>query len=95
MFALAFGGNEMPGYHTGPACHLTCLTGARHRHLDSAGYSLDQKAGARGGDPHSGGCGGGAAGGGALAAAGFERSADDLAYAPAVNKYFPGKKRRA
>lgn len=48
MFALAFGGNEMPGYHTGPACHLTCLTGARHRHLDSAGYSLDQKAGARG-----------------------------------------------
>jgi aldehyde:ferredoxin oxidoreductase len=47
-FALAFGGNEMPGYHTGPACHLTYLTGARHSHLDSAGYSLDQKAGARG-----------------------------------------------
>jgi aldehyde:ferredoxin oxidoreductase len=27
-FALAFGGNEMPGYHTGPGCHLTYLTGA-------------------------------------------------------------------
>lgn len=43
-FALAFGGNEMPGYHTGPACHLGYLTGARHSHLDSAGYSLDQTA---------------------------------------------------
>ena len=43
-FALTFGGNEMPGYHTGPGCHLGYLTGARHSHLDSAGYSLDQKA---------------------------------------------------
>ena len=43
-FALSFGGNEMPGYHTGPACYLTYLTGARHSHLDSAGYSLDEKA---------------------------------------------------
>jgi aldehyde:ferredoxin oxidoreductase len=43
-FALAFGGNEMPGYHTGPASHLTYLTGARHSHLDSAGYGVDQKA---------------------------------------------------
>ena len=43
-FALTFGGNEMPGYHTGPACHLGYLTGARHSHLDSAGYSLDQQA---------------------------------------------------
>lgn len=42
-FALAFGGNEMPGYHTGPAAHLTYLTGARHSHLDSAGYGLDQE----------------------------------------------------
>ncbi len=42
-FALSFGGNEMPGYHTGPGAHLTHLTGARHSHLDSAGYSLDQK----------------------------------------------------
>jgi aldehyde:ferredoxin oxidoreductase len=49
-FALAFGGNEMPGYHTGPGCHLGYLTGARHSHLDSAGYSLDQKA-AREGKP--------------------------------------------
>jgi aldehyde:ferredoxin oxidoreductase len=47
-FALAFGGNEMPGYHTGPACHLGYLTGARHSHLDSAGYSLDQKAARKG-----------------------------------------------
>jgi aldehyde:ferredoxin oxidoreductase len=43
-FALSFGGNEMPGYHTGPGCHLGYLSGARHSHLDSAGYSLDQKA---------------------------------------------------
>jgi aldehyde:ferredoxin oxidoreductase len=43
-YALTFGGNEMPGYHTGPGCHLGYLTGARHSHLDSAGYSLDQKA---------------------------------------------------
>ncbi len=42
-FALAFGGNEMPGYHTGPASHLGYLFGARHSHLDNAGYSVDQK----------------------------------------------------
>ncbi|MET1124512.1 MAG: aldehyde ferredoxin oxidoreductase family protein [Archaeoglobaceae archaeon] len=42
-FALAFGGNEMPGYHTGYAAYLGYLTGLRHSHLDSAGYSLDQK----------------------------------------------------
>ncbi|MEM1658037.1 MAG: aldehyde ferredoxin oxidoreductase family protein [Candidatus Jordarchaeales archaeon] len=42
-FALSFGGNEMPGYHTGPAAHVGYLTGARHSHLDSAGYSLDEK----------------------------------------------------
>lgn len=42
-FALTFGGNGMPGYHTGIATHVTSLTGARHSHLDSAGYSLDQK----------------------------------------------------
>lgn len=47
-FALAFGGNEMPGYHTGPGCHLGYLTGARHSHLDSAGYSLDQRAAQKG-----------------------------------------------
>jgi aldehyde:ferredoxin oxidoreductase len=42
-FALAFGKNEMPGYHTGPAAHIGILIGARHSHLDNAGYSLDQK----------------------------------------------------
>lgn len=43
-FALAFGGNEMPGYHTGPVTHVGYLTGARHSHLDAAGYSIDQAA---------------------------------------------------
>ncbi|MBW2545283.1 MAG: aldehyde ferredoxin oxidoreductase family protein [Deltaproteobacteria bacterium] len=42
-FALSFGGNEMPGYHTGPGAHLGVLIGARHSHLDSGGYSIDQK----------------------------------------------------
>ena len=42
-FALAFGKNEMPGYHTGPAAHTGFLVGARHSHLDNGGYSLDQK----------------------------------------------------
>lgn len=42
-FALAFGGNEMPGYHTGPSAHAGCLAGARHSHLDNAGYFLDKK----------------------------------------------------
>jgi aldehyde:ferredoxin oxidoreductase len=43
-FALAFGANEMPGYHTGPVGYISYLTGARHSHLDSAGYSIDQAA---------------------------------------------------
>lgn len=42
-FALTFGDNEMPGYHTGPAGYLGYLLGARHSHLDNAGYSIDQK----------------------------------------------------
>jgi len=42
-FALAFGGNEMPGYHTGYASHIGYLIGLRHSHLDNAGYSVDQK----------------------------------------------------
>jgi len=42
-FALAFGGNEMPGYHTGPGAHLGALIGARHSHLDNGGYGVDQK----------------------------------------------------
>ena len=47
-FALALGGNEIAGYHTGPAYALTMLGGARHSHLDSAGYAVDQKAAASG-----------------------------------------------
>ena len=43
-FALTFGGNEMAGYHTGPGTHLGAMIGARHSHLDNAGYSVDQKA---------------------------------------------------
>jgi aldehyde:ferredoxin oxidoreductase len=43
-FALAFNGVEMAGYHTGPGAYANYVTGARHSHLDSAGYSLDQKA---------------------------------------------------
>jgi len=42
-FALSFPKNEMPGYHTGPAAHVGTLIGARHSHLDNAGYSFDQK----------------------------------------------------
>lgn len=42
-FALSYGGNEMSGYHTGPAAHIGFFTGARHSHLDNAGYSVDQK----------------------------------------------------
>jgi aldehyde:ferredoxin oxidoreductase len=42
-FALSLGGNEIPGYHTGPATHIGVLVGARHGHLDNAGYSIDQK----------------------------------------------------
>lgn len=42
-FALVFGGNEMPGYHTGPGAHIGYLIGLRHSHLDNAGYSIDQK----------------------------------------------------
>jgi aldehyde:ferredoxin oxidoreductase len=41
-FALSFGGNEMPGYHTGPGAHIGNLIGTRHSHLDSGGYSFDQ-----------------------------------------------------
>ncbi|MCS7203795.1 MAG: aldehyde ferredoxin oxidoreductase family protein [Thermodesulfovibrio sp.] len=43
-FALTYGGNEMPGYHTGYAAHIGYLFGARHSHLDSAGYAIDKEA---------------------------------------------------
>jgi aldehyde:ferredoxin oxidoreductase len=39
--ALTFGKNEMPGYHTGPGAYIGYLIGARHSHLDNAGYSVD------------------------------------------------------
>jgi len=42
-FALSFMCNEMPGYHTGPGAHVGVFIGARHSHLDNAGYSIDQK----------------------------------------------------
>ncbi|MDM7935291.1 MAG: aldehyde ferredoxin oxidoreductase family protein [Methanothrix sp.] len=43
-FAMALGGNEISGYHTGPASIVGQLVGVRHSHLDNAGYSIDQKA---------------------------------------------------
>jgi aldehyde:ferredoxin oxidoreductase len=43
-FAMAFNRVEMAGYHTGAGAYANYVTGARHSHLDSAGYSLDQKA---------------------------------------------------
>lgn len=41
-FAMQFGGNEMPGYHTGYASVVGFSVAARHSHLDNAGYSIDQ-----------------------------------------------------
>lgn len=43
-FALTYGKNEMPGYHTGYGAHIGYLFGARHSHLDSAGYAIDREA---------------------------------------------------
>jgi aldehyde:ferredoxin oxidoreductase len=34
----------MPGYHTGYGAHIGYLFGARHSHLDSAGYAIDREA---------------------------------------------------
>ncbi len=42
-FSMTFGKNEMAGYHTGPACYIGYSIGARHSHLDNAGYAVDQK----------------------------------------------------
>ncbi len=44
-FALVLGGNEAAGYHTGYANMVGQAVGARHSHLDNAGYSLDQESG--------------------------------------------------
>ncbi|ABK14688.1 MAG: aldehyde ferredoxin oxidoreductase family protein [Methanothrix sp.] len=43
-FAMTLGGNEVSGYHTGPASIVGQLVGVRHSHLDNAGYSIDQTA---------------------------------------------------
>lgn len=43
-FAIQLGGLEIPGYHTGLGNILGLSVGARHSHLDSAGYGADQKA---------------------------------------------------
>lgn len=42
QFAMTLGGNEMTGYHTGYGAILGQAVGARHSHLDNAGYALDQ-----------------------------------------------------
>ncbi len=42
-FAINFGKNGSPGYITGRDAFLGFLFGVRHSHLDSAGYSLDEK----------------------------------------------------
>jgi aldehyde:ferredoxin oxidoreductase len=42
-FAINFGRNGSPGYITGRDAFLGFLMGVRHSHLDSAGYSLDEK----------------------------------------------------
>lgn len=42
-YALTLAKNEIAGYHTGYANILGQSLGARHSHLDNAGYSIDQK----------------------------------------------------
>jgi aldehyde:ferredoxin oxidoreductase len=43
-FAIRLGGLEIPGYHTGLGNVLGLSVGARHSHLDNAGYAADQAA---------------------------------------------------
>ncbi len=43
-YAIALGGLEIAGYHTGYANLIGHIVAPRHGHLDNAGYSLDQKA---------------------------------------------------
>jgi len=50
-FAMTLAGNEVSGYHTGPASIVGQLVGVRHSHLDNAGYSIDQKAAKKPMDP--------------------------------------------
>jgi len=42
-YAMTLGKHEMTGYHTGYGAVLGQAVGARHSHLDNAGYSVDQK----------------------------------------------------
>lgn len=42
-FAMTMAKTEMAGYHTGHAHIIGQTIGARHSHLDNAGYSVDQK----------------------------------------------------
>ncbi|MFX0119160.1 MAG: aldehyde ferredoxin oxidoreductase N-terminal domain-containing protein [Promethearchaeota archaeon] len=42
-FAVRFNNNPPAGYSTGPYSMIGHAIGARHSHLDNAGYSLDQK----------------------------------------------------
>lgn len=42
-YALTMAKTEMAGYHTGHAHIIGQTIGARHSHLDNAGYSVDQK----------------------------------------------------
>jgi aldehyde:ferredoxin oxidoreductase len=42
-FACTCSKNEMAGYHTGIGSIMGYMVGARHSHLDGAGYSLDLK----------------------------------------------------
>lgn len=42
-YAMTLGGLEVAGYHTGYANLVGQLVGARHSHLDNAGYSFDQQ----------------------------------------------------
>ncbi|MCL5290303.1 MAG: aldehyde ferredoxin oxidoreductase N-terminal domain-containing protein [Bacillota bacterium] len=42
-YAMTLGKTEIAGYHTGYANILGQAIGARHSHLDNAGYSVDQK----------------------------------------------------
>jgi len=42
-FAVHIAGVEPAGYHTGPTYWVSLIVGFRHSHLDSAGYSYDEK----------------------------------------------------
>lgn len=42
-YAMTMGKTEMAGYHTGHGHVFGQAVGARHSHLDNAGYSVDQK----------------------------------------------------